>query len=510
MYLLGIDNGNTISKASLFDLNGHELCVVSRSADTFHPQPGWTERSMEALWDNTARAVRELISSAGIAPNNIAAVGCTGHGNGLYLLDKEGRPLRNGIQSLDSRAADIVREWEVEQTRERAFIYTPQVIYPAQSLPLIAWLKRHERAAYDRIGWVLMCKDYINYRLTGELVSDFTDMTGGNLTDVYNRRYSADMLAHFGIPEIQPALPPMLPSAQVIGRVTAAAARAAGLAEGTPVIAGMMDAHASALGAGAYRPGQASLVVGTWSINQVILERPLPKPAVSLMQPFAVPDYWLAMDASATAASNLEWFVRHFCAEERAQADRRGTSVYEVCNEILASIPPEASAVIFHPFLYTSNLHSNAQAGFYGVAGWHTRSHLLRAVYEGIVFSHLTHIEKLRGAGAAFDSARLTGGGARSPVWSQMFADALHLRVEVPDVYETGTRGAALAAGVGAGIYASFDEAVQKTVSISRVHEPDARRTALYRQRYAHYRAIGQAMAAYWDTHAPALENAHA
>src|SRR5690606_16492550 len=157
------------------------------------------------------------------------------------------------------------------------------------------------------------------------------------------------LLALFGIPEIEDALPPMKASAEVIGRVTQQAAEATGLAAGTPVIAGMLDTHASAIGAGVCRPGQACIVVGTWSINQIVLKEPLRPTDLFLMQPFADSRYWLAMEASATSASNLEWFVNQFCAEERMEAQRRGISVYDVCNEAVASIPAEESSVIFLP-----------------------------------------------------------------------------------------------------------------------------------------------------------------
>ena len=485
-YLLGIDNGNTMTKAALFDLRGRELCVVSRSADTLQPHPGWTERSMDALWSNTAQAIRELIKQADISGSEIAAVGCTGHGNGLYLLDKSLKPYRNAVQSIDTRAADILREWAVNNMLERVAAYTPQETHTGQTVVLLAWLKHHEPETYAQIGKVLLCKDYINYCLTGKLASDYTDISAANLFDVYNRCYSSELLALFGIPEIEAMLPPMKASADVIGHVTGQAAEAAGLAESTPVVTGMLDCHASSIGAGVCHPGQACIVVGTWSINQIVLEQPIRSNELFLMQPFADSRYWLAMEASATSASNLEWFVNQFCGEERIEAQRRGISVYDVCNEIVDSVPVDESGVIFLPFLYSANI----PAGFHGLAGWHTRAHALRAVYEGIAFSHLAHIERLRRAGASFEKARLTGGGSRSAVWGQMFADLLGMTIEIPDGFETGTRGAALAAGVGAKIYADFSEAVGAAVSLARTHEPDTRNTPIYQQRYEEYKKL--------------------
>lgn len=498
-YLLGLDNGNTVSKAAIFDLSGKEVQVASRKVDTHYPQPGWTERSMGSLWQETAEAIREVMAKTGIKPEEIVGIGSSGHGNGVYLLDKAGQPVWNGIQSLDTRAADIVDAWNGSAVRDQAFPYTLQSFWPAQPNSLLAWFKQHEPATYGQIGAVLLCKDYINYCLTGEIRTDYTDMSATSLLDVPNRCYSAELMELYGTPEMVEALPRLAYSFEVIGQVTPKAAEATGLAVGTPVVGGLFDVDASAVGAGVTRPGQACIIVGSWSINQVVTAKPIVSPDIFMTTIFADPEYWLTIEASATSATNLEWFVQQFCAEERLEATRRGVSVYEVCNEVVAQVPPDSANPIFHPFLYGSNVQSSARAGFYGVGGWHTRAHLLRALYEGVVYSHLNHIEKLRQAGAKFDLARLTGGGARSEVWGQIFADTLEVLIEVPAGTETGARGAAIAAGIGAGVYANFTEAVEQAVSVVRVHEPDRKHTPLYLARYEEYKQLLGAMREPWD-----------
>ncbi|MBE7553885.1 MAG: carbohydrate kinase [Anaerolineales bacterium] len=498
-YLLGLDNGNTVSKAALFDLRGKELQVASRKVETYYPKPGWTERSMDSLWQGTTGAIREVIAKAGIKPEEIVGIGSSGHGNGVYLLDKAGEPAWNGIQSLDTRATEIVDGWNTIALRDQAFPHTLQSFWPAQPNALLAWFKQHEPAVYERIGAVLLCKDYINYCLTGEIRSDYTDMSATSLLDVPNRCYSAELMALYGIPEMMEALPRPAYSFEVIGNVTSKAAAATGLAAGTPVVGGLFDVDASAIGAGVTQPGQACIIVGSWSINEVVTAKPIVSPDIFMTTLFADPEYWLTIEASATSATNLEWFVNQFCAEERLEANRRGVSVYEVCNEVVANVPVESASLIFHPFLYGSNVQATARAGFYGVGGWHTRAHLLRALYEGVVYSHLNHAEKLRQAGADFDIVRLTGGGARSEVWTQMFADTLEVLIEVPDGMETGAHGAAISAGIGAGIYTNYTEAVEQAVSVVRVHEPDQRRTPLYLARYEEYKQLLEAMSQPWD-----------
>jgi L-xylulokinase len=498
-YLLGIDNGNTVSKAALFDARGKEIAVASCKVETTFPHPGWTERDMEALWQSTASAIREVLAKAQVRPEEIAGIGCTGHGNGLYLLDKQGRPLRNGIQSLDSRAAGVVAEWNERHLHAQVFPITLQSFWPAQPNALLVWIKQHEPQNYERIGAILMVKDYIKYRLTGEVSGDYTDMSGANLVDVRRQGYSKELMALYDLAEVYEALPPLRQSSQVSGQVTAAAAQETGLAPGTPVVAGLFDVDASAIGCGAVNVNQACLVMGSWSINEVITQVPIADPNLFMTTLFATPGQFLTIEGSATSATNLEWFVNQCCGDERAEAKRRGVSVYEICNEEVASLAPGSTNIIFHPFLYGSNVQPTARAGFYGVAGWHTRAHLLRALYEGVVYGHLSHIEKLRAAGAQINTARLAGGGSRSSVWSQMFADTIQVPMEVSDGNELGARGAALSAGVGAGLYRDYAEAVEAAVSVVRVHTPLAANTPHYLARYAEYQRLIQVMQAPWE-----------
>jgi L-xylulokinase len=498
-YLLGIDNGNTVSKAAVFDLHGKEIAVAGCKVETLFPHPGWTERDMEALWQSTASAIREVLVKSGIRSDEIAGIGNTGHGNGVYLLDKQGQPLRNGIQSMDTRAAEVISEWNRQSISSLVFPYTIQSLWPAQPNALLAWIKKHEPQAYSRIGAILTCKDYIKYRLTGEVSGDYTDMSATSLLDVRNRRYSRELMALYGLDEVFEALPPLKHCFEVAGQVTHQAAEETGLAVGTPVVGGMFDVDASAAGCGAVKAGQACIVAGTWSINEVITTDPLVDPNLFMTTLFADPGKFLSIEASATSAANLEWFVAQCCGDERAEAARRGISVFEVCNEEVASVSSDSTNIVFHPFLFGSNVQPTARAGFYGIAGWHTRAHLLRALYEGVVFCHLSHLEKLRSAGAQIKTARMTGGGSRSQVWTQMFADTIQVPMEVSDGTEVGARGAALSAAIGVGVYGDYAEAAEGAVSIVRVQEPNPANTPHYLARYAEYQRLVQVMQAPWE-----------
>jgi L-xylulokinase len=496
-YLLGIDNGATVSKVVIFDLHGRAIQSASQKATAHYPHPGWTERSMDELWQSTATAIRAALAAAGIQPREIIAIGASGHGNGLYLLDRRGAPLRPGMLSMDTRAVEVADEWQARGVRDAIWPRILQTPYAGQPPALLRWLKLHEPAAYARIGAVLLAKDYIKYRLTGAISTDLTDISATGLLDLQRCDYAPALLDAYGIPEIAHALPPIVASAAQAGQVTRAAARATGLRAGTPVVGGMFDACAGPLGAGVIAPGQACITVGTWSVNAIVSAAP----SVAGNQLFSAlytPGAWLVIDASPTSSTNLEWFVTEFCAEERAEAQARGVSVYEVCGEKIASRVPAGTSIVFHPFLYGSNAQPSARAGFYGLAGWHTRADLLRAIYEGVAYGHLSQVENLGDAGVRAESARLIGGGARSAVWAQMFADVLAMPIVIPNGNEIGARGAALCAGIAAGVYADYQDAVARAVAIEHEYTPGPAATAAYRAAYAEYRRLAQVMQEPW------------
>ncbi len=363
-YILGIDNGSTVSKAALFDFHGKEIAIASCKVETEYLNPGWTERSMETLWHSTACAIQDVIASSGIDPAEIVGIGNTGHGNGMYLLDKQGQPLRYGIQSMDTRAANIITEWNARSLFPQVYPFTLQALWPAQPNALLAWIKKYEPQNYERIGAILMCKDYIKYCLTGEVSSDFSDMGGTSLVDVPRKCYSRELLTCYDLAEVYDALPPLKQCFEIVGQVTRKAAEETGLAAGTPVVGGLFDVAASAVGCGAVQTNQACIIAGTWSINEVITSQPLMDPDVFMTTLFAVPGLFLNIEASATSATNLEWFVAQCCGDERAEAARRGISVYDVCNEEVEKLAPDSTNIIFHPFLYGSNEQSSARAGF--------------------------------------------------------------------------------------------------------------------------------------------------
>lgn len=488
-YLLGIDNGCTVAKAALFGLDGREVAVASRKVPTSTPQPGWHEVDMDQAWQATVDSIREVLAHAAVRPADIACIAPTGHGNGLYLVDSAGRPVRPGILSTDSRARGYVDRWQAEGIDRRVRPMTMQDLWPGQPNALLAWLRDHEPEALHRARWALMRKDYIRLRLTGEPRAELTDMSGTSLVNVGTASYDPAVTEAFGLAEMQRLLPPLAASAEICGRVTAAAAAETGLAEGTPVAAGAFDIDACGLASGLVDESQLSLVAGTWGINQYISTRPVAQ-GVFMTSCYAIPGHYLMLEGSPTSASNLEWFVTEFFAAEREEAERRGQSVWDLCNELVAATTPGESAIAFLPFVWGSNVNPRAQGTLVGLQGWHRRGHVLRAIYEGVVFSHRHHVERLMQFRPAPERVRLTGGGARSPVWRAIFADGLGLPVEVPAGTELGALGAAIVAAVAAGCYADFPAAVDRMVRLAGVQMPCPDHKSLYDEKYWRYQQL--------------------
>ncbi|MEX0281947.1 MAG: FGGY-family carbohydrate kinase [Arenibacterium sp.] len=489
-YILGLDAGNTVIKAVLFDLGGQPVAMEALDGQSSTPAPGHVERDLNELWANAKTVIRGCIAKAGISADQIRGVGCAGHGNGLYLLDKAGAPLV-GIQSLDTRAAGIAEELSAS-VGDALHALCLQKPWPSQTPTLLAWIKRHRPEIYAEAGTVLLCKDFITYRLTGARVSDISDMSGCGLTAMPDCTYSGALMTLYGLSDAREMLPRLIDPSDIAGNVTAEAAAATGLAAGTPVIGGYFDVVSSALGSGVVRAGEASIVAGTWSINQVFSDAPAVNDEMFMVSGFG-PGRFTNIEASATSAANLEWYVREFVERGGHHDDPFG-----YCNAKVAEVVPAIDDPLFHPFLYGSGQGASFRAGFYGMAGWHGEGHMLRALFEGVLFEHRRHIEVLRGAGVSFDRAVLSGGGSRSPVWPQMFADCLGLLFVVAEAQETGALGAAIGVAVSTGVYASYEEATAQMTRPKAEFTPATDMRGHYDARYARYLALIETMRGFW------------
>jgi Sugar (pentulose and hexulose) kinases len=498
-YLIGIDNGGTLSKAVLYDLNGNEIAVSSCKTDTIMPHPSFIERNMEEMWQANVKAVRSVIESSNINPKDIVGIATTGHGNGIYLVDEDGKPTYNGIISTDTRAKEYVKKWYEEGVFNNVLPKTMQSIWAGQPVALLAWFKDNMPEVIKRTRYIFLCKDYIRYKLTGEAFAEITDMSGTNLMNVRDAKYDLDMLKEFGLEEILDKLPPIKYSSEICGYVTKEVAEETGLNEGTPVAGGLFDIDSSAIATGITTDEKICITVGTWGINEYISKKPIVSEDLFMTSLYCMEGYWLVTEGSATSASNLEWFVTEFMNEERNSGKKNNKSVYEFANELVESVKPEDSNIIFLPFLYGTNVDANAKACFIGLNGWHTKAHMLRALYEGVVFCHQAHIDKLLAYRDKPKAVRIAGGAAKSKVWVQIFSDVLQLPVEVTRSTELGALGAVMCAGIATGNFNSFETAASSMVKVAYTCYPDTSKRELYEKKYSIYKEAIDSLTKIWD-----------
>jgi L-xylulokinase len=496
-YLIGLDNGGTMIKAALFTLDGKEMGVASHATEVSAPHPGWTERDMETLWEQNCSCVRAVIAQTGAQPETIVGIAVCGHGKGLYAWGKDDRPAYPGIISTDNRAWKFPEKWKAEGIHAKLYDRLCQQLMACQQVSLLAWLKEHERKTYDNIKWAFSVIDYIRFRLTGEAHSEATNISGSGLINVRDACVDADVLDALGIPEAVDMIPPIRYSSERLGSVTAAAAEKMGLKAGTPVAGGMFDIDSCAIAMSITRPEDFCTITGTWTINEFISKTPITGSAIAMNSLYAIPGFYLIEESSSTGAGNLEWVINNCFAGETPPA---GKKLYAHLDDMVAKVPVDDSDVYFLPFLHGSNRHPLAKASFIGLTSFHTRANLLRSVYEGVVFSAKSHIDKLLSVREKPAAVRMAGGAANSPFWAQMFADILELPIEtVTGVKELGALGSAMAAAVSAGIYRDYNEAAAAMVRIASPVCPDSGMAALYRSKYETYTAVCAALDTVWN-----------
>ena len=492
MKLLGIDVGTGGSRAVLCDEAGR----VAASATVEHapfaqPHPGWAEQDARDWWRAAAAAVRAALEGGGVSPEEVACVGLTGQMHGAVLLDARDEVLRPAIIWCDLRTHEQCRALTERVGRERLISLVSNPALEGFTLPKLLWVREREPEVWSRVRAVLLPKDYVRLRLTGESATDVADASGTLLFDVARRRWSDEMLA---LAELDPGLlPRAYESVEVTGRVSREGAEATGLRAGTPVVAGAGDQAAGAVGMGIVRPGAVSATVGTSGVVFAATDRPALDPR-GRVHTFchAVPGRWHVMGVTQGAGLSLRWFRDQFGA-----GPDDGRDPYERLTAEAAGAPPGAGGVLWAPYLMgerTPHLDPHARAALVGLNASHTRAHVVRAVIEGVTFSLRDTLTVFAEMGVPVETIRLGGGGARSALWRQTQADVYGREVEVVEAEEGGAYGAALLAGVGAGAWASVEEACAACVRVRERTRPDPAASRLLDAQYRIYQAIYPAL----------------
>jgi len=495
--ILALDSGGTAVKAALYDLAGHELARAGEVMQPLLPAPGQNERNPGEMWLRICACIRRIIAEARVDANEIAAVGLTSYGNGICLVDANGMPVRNAVLSTDQRAGDIVAQWRAAGAEERHIALGYQRLWAGKPLPLLAWIERHEPDVLDRAAHILMCKDYLRFRLTGVCALEVSDASSGSLYDQSSgRRWNPTMLKLLGLEKYERLFGELLEPLSVAGTVTPEAAEATGLKAGTPVSAGYADGPAMLLAMGVVDESLLHVVSGTWGLNQLLSRNPVKDGSIMASICAARPGEFVLVESSVTSASAFEWFVDTVLAKGPGAPDP--ASLYAWCNREIAKAKDSDPAVYFLPYLNGCLDRPDARACFIGLAAWHALPHMIRAVFEGVALEHRRHVDQLlRGRGTP-TAVRFAGGGARSRPWLEIFAAALGLPIELSEVEELGALGAAMIAAVAVGLYPDLEAAVAAMTRVKERIQPDPEKIALLARRSETHRALRDGLAPFW------------
>jgi xylulokinase len=491
-YVLGLDVGTGGSRALLVDAGGAIVASATHEHVPFaSPRTGWAEQDPGDWWRASAGAIASALKQAGASGSEVGALGLSGQMHGAVLLDARADVLRPAIIWCDQRTDDQCRAITDRVGADRLIELTSNPALTGFTLPKLLWVRDHEPDSWRRIASVLLPKDYVRFRLTGERATDVADASGTLLFDVAGRRWSEPMIE---ASEVEARwLPRVFESPEITGRITEAAAGATGLEAGTPVVAGAGDQAAGAVGMGIVRPGAVSATIGTSGVVFAATDRPARDPR-GRVHTFchAIPGRWHVMGVTQAAGLSLRWFRDRFGAGSDSDRD-----AYDRLSDEAAAAPPGSDGVLWAPYLMgerTPHLDAHARAALIGLAAAHTRAHVVRAILEGVAFS-------LRDTFTIFDEMkvpvqqiRLGGGGARSPLWRQIQADVYGQAVEILQTEEGAAYGAALLAGVGAGVWRSVDAACEQVTRVAARIEPQPEIRALLARQYNRYRQIYPAL----------------
>lgn len=506
-FLLGIDAGTSVIKSTIFDLDGREVAGAGRNVALLHPDDERSvrvEQEMGAVWEGVQATVRESVAKAGCLPQEVAAVGVTAQGDGTWLVDAQGAPVRPAITWLDGRTGPLVRAAHESGLSRAVFAITGTALNTALQSLHLRWLAEHEAQSLARAAAALRAKDWIYLNLTGVVSTDESDASHTYFAAA-TRAYDPRVLDLLGIGELARLLPPARAAAENVAPLLPDVAAVLGLRPGTPVAAGPFDVAASDLGSGVLRPGDACTILGTAGIHQIVLEAGdapiVPPENVGYTMCHAPAGRLVRLLPTMTGTLNLEWFIRELWAAEFTAATAAGRDPWAELEELAQTVPFGSDGVLYHPYIDPAGERSpfvrpDARAQFTGITLRHTRATLLRAVYEGVILSAL---DCYRTLGRPVRSLKLAGGGARSPFWAQMFADALGCPVVTLEGSEAGARGAAINAGVAVGIYADYDAAVARTVRPAREFTPAPGQEARWLELLDRYRCTYRAMFPVWS-----------
>jgi len=491
-YLLGLDIGTSGTKALLVDEAGTVVGRATAEYPLYAPRPLWSEQEPDDWWQATCSTVRQVLRGAGVAGSSVRGIGLSGQMHGAVFLGDGDEVLRRAILWNDQRT-QAECEWIMGTVgKEKVVELTLNPVLTGFTAGKIIWVRNNEPDVFGRTRKVLLPKDFIRLRLTGEYATEVSDASGTSLFDVSKRRWSEEMLDGCGIP--REWMPRAYESPEITGRITASAAAATGLAAGTPVVGGGGDQAAGAVGNGVVRTGIVSSTVGTSGVVFAFSDRPIVDPGLRLHTfCHAVPGKWHLMGVMLSAGGSLQWYRDTFCEAEKARARELGVDPYELIVAEAEGAPVGCEGLLFLPYLTgerTPHPDPNARGVFFGITRRCGRPHFARAILEGVAFGLRDSFEIMREMRLPITEVRASGGGARSELWRKIQTDVTNLPHVTINVDEGPALGVALLAGVGTGLYAGVSEACEAAIRVVGATGVCNVNRAAYDRFYAVYRSL--------------------
>jgi sugar (pentulose or hexulose) kinase len=496
-YIIGLDSGTSGIKAVLFDLNGNEIAKSGMPLTAKCPVENWYEEDVEEIWDNACKCIKEI--SSRYPADEIAGIGITAQGDGLWLVDENGVPTRNGCCFCDGRAVKELEEWEADGTVQKVFDLAGTRLCTGNPPCILKWMDRNDRPALDRAKYIMHLKDVLFLRLTGTAISDATDQSL-IFIDMRTREYDDRLFSLYGLSDYRQKFPPMFEPAKNKISIKNELAEKLGLSDKTIITCGPMDVTACATGAGVMKSGHCCSIIGTAALHEMVIDEPCRDKIFTGMTVSHVTKKNLRLMASFAGTPNLEWVINTFGAGLKEHAEKAGANIYDYVEELISSVPIGSNGVMYHPYLLAGGERApftepNAKASFTGISHITTIADIMRACYEGVALAMLDCYNHMP---QPVEQITVCGGGASSNLWCQMFADAVGKPVRTVNGEELGARGAAIANAVAQGFFRDFDEALDNIISTKKIYEPNEENHKRYLRFYKLYKSTYEALMPTW------------
>lgn len=472
-YLLGIDVGTSACKVAAFDLDGRVVAQSTESYKVYYPAPDHVEQNPVEWWTGVCKAIRETLQAGCINPKQIAGIGVDGQSWSAIPVDKKGNVLYNTPIWMDTRAHAICKKVIERVGFQKIFNISGNSFEPTYSTPKILWFKENYPEIYKNTFNFLQSNSYISFKLTGSFTQDLSQGYGVHFFDMRTGRWDDAFCDELGI--AREKLPEIFACHAVIGEVTREAADVTGLAVGTPVVAGGLDACCGTLGAGVVEVGQTQEQGGQAGGMSICIDSAIGHPKL-ILGFHVVPGLWLLQGGTVGGGGAIKWFRQELAGYEAMQERENGINAFKIMDEEAASVKPGSDGLVFLPYMAGERSpiwDKNASGVYFGLGYSKTRAHLIRATLEGCAYALLHNLKTAEEVGVKVGVMNAMGGAANSNLWTQIKADVTGKRINVPASDTATTLGAAILAGVGTGLYKDFKEAVERSVKITRVHIPD-------------------------------------